>query len=96
MKGKRYGFKEWTRDQPCCYCGDSPSDPDHNPTRGGRGNMDHDLVVPLCRACHTLKGAVGHDTFARTCLEREYREIVFENFGKYAADVMQGRIGKNR
>jgi hypothetical protein len=90
----RYGFKEWVKHQPCENCGAYGCDPDHNPTRGSRANLDHDLVIPLCRECHSLKGNVGDKTFARDCLKRDYQDIIFRLFGSYAFDVMQGKLKK--
>ena len=87
----RYGFNEWTKQQPCENCGQVLCDPDHNPTRGSRGNLDHDLVIPLCRECHELKGIVGAETFERDYLKKEYRRIIAHNFGRYMVDVTFGK-----
>lgn len=50
------------REMPCAGCGHrAPSDPDHLQTRGAGGS---DLfAVPLCRACHSRRHAIGTAAF---------------------------------
>ena len=85
-------FREFVLNQPCASCNGYPVDPDHNPTRGSRGNMDHDLTAPLCRKCHTHKGNIGVETFERAFLRgKTFDELIDELWIKYARRIRQGK-----
>jgi len=49
-----------------CLCGNQGPEFEHHPTRGARGNVDHDHGWPACRACHDTIDRIGLATYQRT------------------------------
>lgn len=55
-------FVAWTHEQPCVRCGQTPSEPHHEPLRSQGGTWKN--VSPVCAECHTLAGDSRHNTSA--------------------------------
>ena len=52
-------FLDWIHEQPCVRCGQTPSEPHHEPTLGSHRG-DWKQVSPLCTSCHTSGPGARH------------------------------------
>ena len=47
------------KNNPCCVCGSSPSDPAHIKTVGSGGPDESFNLISLCRICHGTQHKIG-------------------------------------
>jgi hypothetical protein len=88
---RRPDYAQWIVDTGRCeVCNVWPTDPDHEPGRGARGNVYHDDCYPLCRRHHVEKGQIGRDSFRARHNLPPYAEIVAKWQARYKQEVEQG------